>query len=165
MSAGDASPASGADRFFFALQPDEYAASQADRFRQRLGQELGLAGTPVRPEHLHVGLLPLSGMPVLPAQAVARAAEVISSLRVAPFEVEFDEVACQAIGLECDQALVLVGNRGSGQMVTLQRQLAQDAVNVYIFNPTQVVVAKKGLKGLWNHSPIFANDLAALRWE
>jgi len=26
-------------------------------------------------------------------------------------------------------------------------------------------VAKKGLKGLWNHSPIFANDLAALRWE
>ena len=26
-------------------------------------------------------------------------------------------------------------------------------------------MAKKGLKGLWNHSPIFANDLAALRWE
>lgn len=47
----------------------------------------------------------------------------------------------------------------------MQRQLAQDAVNVYIFNPTQVVVAKKGLKGLWSHSPIFANDLAALRWE
>jgi peptide/nickel transport system substrate-binding protein len=47
----------------------------------------------------------------------------------------------------------------------IQRQLAQDAVNVYIFNPTQVVVAKKGLKGLWAHSPIFANDLSALHWE
>lgn len=47
----------------------------------------------------------------------------------------------------------------------IQRQLAQDAVNVYLFNPAQVVVAKKGLKGLWAHSPIFANDLAALRWE
>ena len=47
----------------------------------------------------------------------------------------------------------------------IQRQLAADAVNAYVFNPTQVVVAKKGLKGLWNHSPIFANDLAALRWE
>lgn len=49
-----------------------------------------------------------------------------------------------------------------GQM---QRQLADDAVNAYIFNPAQVAVAKKGLKGLWASSPIFANDLAALRWE
>ena len=47
----------------------------------------------------------------------------------------------------------------------IQRQLARDAVNVYIFNPTQVVVAKKNLKGLWAHSPIFANDLSALHWE
>lgn len=47
----------------------------------------------------------------------------------------------------------------------IQRQLAQDAVNAYLFNPAQVVVAKKGLKGLWSHSPIFANDLSALRWE
>jgi peptide/nickel transport system substrate-binding protein len=47
----------------------------------------------------------------------------------------------------------------------IQRQLARDAVNVYLFNPTQVVVAKKNLKGLWSHSPIFANDLAALHWQ
>ena len=47
----------------------------------------------------------------------------------------------------------------------IQRQLANDAVNAYIFNPAQVAVAKKGLKGLWASSPIAANDLAALRWE
>ena len=31
----------------------------------------------------------------------------------------------------------------------MQRMLAADAVNAYIFNPAQVAVAKKGLKGLW----------------
>jgi len=46
----------------------------------------------------------------------------------------------------------------------IQRQLAEDAVNVYIWNPAQVAVFKKGLRGLWNSSPIFANDLAAVSW-
>ena len=40
----------------------------------------------------------------------------------------------------------------------IQRQLADDAVNVYIWNPIQAAVFRKGLKGLWNSSPIFAND-------
>ena len=47
----------------------------------------------------------------------------------------------------------------------LQRQLALDAANVYLFNPQQVLVTRKGLKGLWASSPVFANDLAACRWE
>ncbi len=46
----------------------------------------------------------------------------------------------------------------------LQRQLAEDAVNVFIWNPAQVAVFKAGLKGLWNSSPIFANDMAAVSW-
>ncbi len=46
----------------------------------------------------------------------------------------------------------------------IQRQLADDAVNAYIWNPAQVAVFKKGLRGLWNSSPIFANDLAAIGW-
>jgi peptide/nickel transport system substrate-binding protein len=46
----------------------------------------------------------------------------------------------------------------------MQRQLATDAVNAWIFNPAQVMVAKKGLKGLWMNSPIFANDIAAVSW-
>ena len=43
--------------------------------------------------------------------------------------------------------------------------LTTDAVNAYIFNPAQVAVAKKGLKGLWSSSPIFANDMAAVSWQ
>jgi peptide/nickel transport system substrate-binding protein len=47
----------------------------------------------------------------------------------------------------------------------LQRLIAADSVNAFIFNPAQVAVAKKGLKGLWSSSPIFANDLAAVSWQ
>jgi peptide/nickel transport system substrate-binding protein len=46
----------------------------------------------------------------------------------------------------------------------IQRQLAEDAVNVFIWNPAQVAVFKRGLRGLWNSSPIFANDLSAVSW-
>jgi len=47
----------------------------------------------------------------------------------------------------------------------IQRKLAEDAVNAYIFNPAQVAVGKRGLKGLWASSPIFANDIAAVSWS
>ena len=47
----------------------------------------------------------------------------------------------------------------------LQRKIASDAVNVFIFNPSNVAVYRKGLKGLWSSSPIFANDLAAVSWQ
>jgi peptide/nickel transport system substrate-binding protein len=46
----------------------------------------------------------------------------------------------------------------------VQRQIAEDAVNVFVWNPVQVAVFRKGLRGLWNSSPIFANDLAATSW-
>ena len=46
----------------------------------------------------------------------------------------------------------------------IQRQLADDAVNVFIWNPAQVAVFRKGLRGLWNSSPIFANDMTAVSW-
>jgi peptide/nickel transport system substrate-binding protein len=47
----------------------------------------------------------------------------------------------------------------------LQKMIATDCVNVFIFNPSQIEIAKKGLKGLWSSSPIFANDMAAVSWQ
>ncbi len=47
----------------------------------------------------------------------------------------------------------------------IQRKLASDAVNAWIFAPQISTVARKGLKGLWMNYPIFVHDLAALRWE
>lgn len=46
----------------------------------------------------------------------------------------------------------------------IQRLLATDSVNAYLFQLPQFAVARKPLKGLWSSSPIFANDLAALSW-
>jgi peptide/nickel transport system substrate-binding protein len=47
----------------------------------------------------------------------------------------------------------------------IQRQLATDSVNVYLYQLPQFAVGKKQLKGLWSSSPVFANDLAALSWQ
>jgi len=47
----------------------------------------------------------------------------------------------------------------------IQRQLATDSVNVYLFQLPQFAVSNKRLKGLWSSSPIFANDLGALTWQ
>ena len=46
-----------------------------------------------------------------------------------------------------------------------QRQLADDAVNVFLYVLPQVTIAKRGVVGLWRNSPIFANDLAAVSWQ
>jgi len=47
----------------------------------------------------------------------------------------------------------------------IQRQLASDSVNVYLYQLPQFAVGKKQLKGLWSSSPVFANDLSALAWQ
>jgi peptide/nickel transport system substrate-binding protein len=47
----------------------------------------------------------------------------------------------------------------------MQKMLATDSVNAYIFNPSQPSVARKGLKGLWSSSPIAANDMASVSWQ
>ena len=47
----------------------------------------------------------------------------------------------------------------------IQRQLATDSVNVFMYQLPQFAVGKKQLKGMWSSSPIFANDLGALAWQ
>ncbi len=46
-----------------------------------------------------------------------------------------------------------------------QRLVADDAVAVYLYQPTWITVAHARLKGLWKDAPILANDLAALSWQ
>ncbi len=58
--------------------------------------------------------------------------------------------------------------RGKAQVTLygdIQRQIANDAVNAFIFNPSQVSVARRGLKGLWSNSPVAANDLSQVSWQ
>ena len=47
----------------------------------------------------------------------------------------------------------------------LQRLLALDAANAWLFQLPQFAVGNVHLKGMWSSSPVFANDLAALSWQ
>ncbi len=46
-----------------------------------------------------------------------------------------------------------------------QKQLADDAVNAFLFQLPNVTVASADLKGLWKNAPIFVNDLSAMSWK
>ena len=46
-----------------------------------------------------------------------------------------------------------------------QRKIADDCVNVFLFQYPNILVADAKLKGLWKNAPIFANDLSAMSWE
>ena len=50
-------------------------------------------------------------------------------------------------------------------LADIQKKLAADSVNAWLFQLPQFAVSNKRLKGLWNSSPIFANDLGALAWQ
>lgn len=46
-----------------------------------------------------------------------------------------------------------------------QRKLAEDAVNVFLFELPKVGAARAELTGLWTNAPMFINDMASVRWE
>lgn len=46
----------------------------------------------------------------------------------------------------------------------MQRYLAEDAVNAWIFTPSISTVVRKGLKGVPMNYPIFAHDIGAMHW-
>lgn len=52
----------------------------------------------------------------------------------------------------------------SRMLASAQRMLANDAVNVFLYQPQWVSVANKNIRGLWRNMPIFVNDLSTLRW-
>ena len=45
-----------------------------------------------------------------------------------------------------------------------QRLLAEDAANVYLYQPQWVTIAAKNVRGLWKDMPIFINDLSSMYW-
>ena len=45
-----------------------------------------------------------------------------------------------------------------------QRILAEDAANVFLFQPQWVTIAAKNVRGLWKDMPVFVNDLSSMYW-
>jgi peptide/nickel transport system substrate-binding protein len=52
----------------------------------------------------------------------------------------------------------------SALLVEMQRMIAEDYVNGYLFQLAKTGVANAGIEGLWENSPTQANDLTAVRW-
>lgn len=48
---------------------------------------------------------------------------------------------------------------------SMQRHLANDAVNAWIYAAQVTAVSRKELRGWWMSFPILAHDIAALRWD
>jgi peptide/nickel transport system substrate-binding protein len=46
-----------------------------------------------------------------------------------------------------------------------QKKIADDCVNAFLFQLTQITVASANLQGLWKDSPIFVTDLSAMSWK
>lgn len=49
-------------------------------------------------------------------------------------------------------------------LASAQRMIAEDSVNVFLYQPQWVTVANKNVRGLWRGMPVFVNDLSTLRW-
>lgn len=47
----------------------------------------------------------------------------------------------------------------------MQRKVAEDAVNGFLYNLPRIGVYKAGVTGFWVNAPIFVNDLAAVSWQ
>lgn len=47
----------------------------------------------------------------------------------------------------------------------LQRLIAEDAVNVFLFQSSRIGVSRKGIDGLWINAPIAANDMTGVHSE
>ena len=53
---------------------------------------------------------------------------------------------------------------GAKLLAVAQRLLADDAANVFLFQPQWITIAHKNVRGLWRDMPVFVNDLSALSW-
>ena len=51
------------------------------------------------------------------------------------------------------------------QIGDLQRMLASDVANVFLYQPQWITVANSKLKGLWKDMPLFVNDVSVLSWQ
>jgi peptide/nickel transport system substrate-binding protein len=50
-------------------------------------------------------------------------------------------------------------------MAQAQRMVAEQAVAIYLYQPTWITVGNARLKGLWKDMPLSVNDLGALSWQ
>ena len=76
---------------------------------------------------------------------------------------QYDSQAFRDIDAKVTSAPDLAAYKGA--LGEAQRKLAEDSVNVFLFQLPNVTVADAKLQGLWKNAPIFVNDLSAMSWK
>ena len=76
---------------------------------------------------------------------------------------QYDSPEFQALNAALTAA-VDPGER-SGILGRMQRRIAQDHVNAFLFQLATATVAKAGIRGLWQNAPTQATDLTGVYWE
>jgi len=76
---------------------------------------------------------------------------------------QYDSPAFQAIYQKVTSAANLDAYKAA--LGEAQKKLAEDSVNVFLFQLPNVTVADAKLKGLWKNAPVFVNDLSAMAWQ
>ena len=109
------------DSLFFAVYPDAETAERIARLAQRLRDEHQLTGRPLPLWRLHVTLHHLGSHAGLPASLVGAAGEAGAMIRLAPFDVTFDQVG--SFPGRSHLPFVLRGGGGGAGLVELQREL------------------------------------------
>ena len=64
-----------------------------------------------------------------------------------------------------DYAVTVDPEKAKAMLGDLQRKLAEDSVNVFLFQLAKTGVWNAKIEGLWENSPVQANDLTEVRWK
>lgn len=76
---------------------------------------------------------------------------------------QYDGAEVQAIIAELSETADPA--RRTELMQAAQRRVAEDQVNAFLFQLAKAGVANAAIEGLWENSPVPANDLTAVRWR
>src|ERR1019366_8338904 len=109
------------DRLFFAIFPDEGAATRIAQLAQRLRNEHGLTGQAPATERFHVTLHHLGDYCGLPPGLVATASEAAATVAMPPFEITLDRVA--SFRRPRNLPFVLRGGNGVAALAEFQQAL------------------------------------------
>jgi len=116
-------PLPATDRLFLGVFLERDAAARGVDLARRLRKDLNLRGMPLAAERLHITLHHIGDYAGLPPRVIAAIRDAAATVRMDPFEVEFDRVASFS-GRPGNRPLVLRGGDGLAELMKFQRGLS-----------------------------------------
>ncbi|HEY5290567.1 MAG TPA: 2'-5' RNA ligase family protein [Caulobacteraceae bacterium] len=150
------------DRLFLGvfLHPD--AAERAASLSHSLRKELSLRGRPLPPERLHFTLHHIDDYAGLPPRVVAAICDAAATVRMGPFEVEFDRVA-SFTGRPGNLPLVLRGGDGLAELMKFHRGLGAAITRARVGRPVASQFTPH-VTLLYDHIQVEERAVEPIRW-